>query len=94
MIDDLLTQAGMTVDDIDIIVPHQPSGPAVAALPRFGLDPDKVVNIVGSFGNCIAASAPMALATAAADGRLQRGQTALMVGTGSGLHVAGAILRY
>jgi 3-oxoacyl-[acyl-carrier-protein] synthase III len=95
MVDELLATTGMTADDIDVIVPHQASGPAMSTIPRFGgLDPDKIVNIVGEYGNCIAASLPMALATAERTGRLKRGHTVLMLGTGAGLSVAGAILRW
>ncbi len=94
MVEHLLDAAGMEADDLDLVVPHQPSGPGVAALPRFGLAPERVVSIVGTTGNCIAASVPMALATAGSDGRLQRGQRVLLLGTGAGLHVAGAIVRW
>ena len=84
----------MHADDIDWVVPHQASGPAISAIPRFGLPADRVVDVVGQYGNCIAASIPMALATAVADGRIQRGQRIMLLGTGAGLSVAGAILRF
>ncbi len=94
LISDLLDQAGMTGDQIDLVVPHQASGPAVDTLPRFGLPADRIVNEVAEYGNCIAASVPMALAHAHAAGRLHRGDTVLIVGTGAGLSVAGTILRW
>ena len=50
--------------------------------------------VVGKYGNCIAASIPMALALAERDGRLRRGQTVMVLGTGAGLHIAGMILRW
>ena len=91
----LLDDAGLTFDDIDLCVPHQASGPGLEAHSRFlDLPPDKVVNVVGQFGNCIAASIPMALAHAEAEGRLKRGDHVLMLGTGAGLHVAGMLLRW
>ena len=58
-----LADAGLEPHDIDWVVPHQASGPALATLPRFGFRPDRVVDIVESYGNCIAASVPMALYT-------------------------------
>ncbi len=90
----LLADQGLGVDDIDWVVPHQASGPGLAMLPRLGFPVERTVNIVGQFGNCVAASIPMALAHLAGSGRLRRGQNVLLVGTGAGFSVAGAILRW
>ena len=89
-----LAQAGLQAGDIDLVVPHQASGPALEALVRFGLPKDRIVDIVAEYGNCIAASIPMALHTAHAEGRLARGDRVLLVGTGAGVHAAAAILRW
>lgn len=92
---DVLNQAGLADRDaIDLVVPHQASGMAVKAVSRYGFPPEKVVNVVAQYGNTIAASLPMALAHANAEGRLQRGNRVLLVGTGAGLSVAAAILRW
>ena len=88
----LLADVGLTVNDVDWVVPHQASGPGLELLPRLGFGADRIVNIVAKFGNCIAASVPMALAYLDASGRLQRGDRVLLVGTGAGLSVAGAVL--
>jgi len=90
----LLDEVGMTPDEIDWVVPHQASGPALQAIPRFGFPKDRVVDIVEDYGNCIAASVPMALYTLVHSGRLERGQTVMFLGTGAGLSVAAAIVRY
>jgi 3-oxoacyl-[acyl-carrier-protein] synthase III len=91
---ELLADLGLAIGDIDWLVPHQASGPGLELLPRLGFAIDRIVNIVGKYGNCIAASVPMALATLAASGRLRRGDTVLVLGTGAGLSVAGAVLRW
>lgn len=93
-LDAALAEAGLRADEIDLVVPHQASGPALRALGRFGFAPDRVVDIVGEYGNCIAASLPMALAIAHEDGRVRRGDRLLLVGTGAGLSVAAAVLRF
>ena len=59
-----------------------------------GFPPEKVMNIIGEYGNCIAASIPMTLAQAERQGRLTRGSRVLFLGTGAGLHVAGAVVRW
>ena len=87
-------QAGIVASDLDLIVPHQASGGALEAAPRYGLPAEKLVNVVAEYGNCIAASMPMALAVALRQGRLERGQRVLLLGTGAGLSVAAAILRW
>jgi 3-oxoacyl-[acyl-carrier-protein] synthase-3 len=90
----LLGDAGLTAAELDLVVPHQASGPALRLLSRIGFAEDRVVNIIADHGNCIAASLPMALAIAARDGRLRRGHRVLLIGTGAGLSVAGAVLRW
>ena len=94
LIQGILTDHGMCVDEVDWVVPHQASGPGLALLPRMGFPAERIVNIVGQYGNCVAASIPMALAHLAASGRMRRGDRVLLVGTGAGLSVAGALLRW
>jgi 3-oxoacyl-[acyl-carrier-protein] synthase-3 len=94
LLEALLTDAGMTTSEIDWVIPHQASGPALAALERLGFEASRVVNIVGEYGNCIAASIPMALAYADAAGQLTRGQKLLFLGTGAGLSVGGAVVTW
>jgi 3-oxoacyl-[acyl-carrier-protein] synthase-3 len=90
----VLERAGLSRDDIDLVVPHQASGPALAAITRYGFSPERVVNIIAEYGNCIAASTPMALHAAASSGRLRRGDRVLLLGTGAGLSVGAVVLRW
>jgi 3-oxoacyl-[acyl-carrier-protein] synthase-3 len=90
----LLKDHGLTPADVDWLVPHQASGPGLDMLPRLGFPAERTVNIVGQFGNCVAASVPMALAHLAASGRLKRGQRVLLLGTGAGFSVGAALLRW
>lgn len=95
VVNTVLNQAGISIDDLDLTVPHQASGPGIAgAINLLNLDPTKVVDVTAEYGNCIAASIPMALAHAHAQGRLQRGDKILLVGTGAGLSIAAAVLRW
>ena len=95
LLDQLYARAGLAgPEDIDLIVPHQASGLAIASLRRYGFAQERVVNVLAEYGNCIAASLPMALAVADREGRLQRGQTVLLVGTGAGLSAAALLLRW
>lgn len=91
----LLQQAGVTLRDIDVVIPHQASGHALDFLRRrLRLPREKVVDIFEDRGNQVGASLPTALHEAISSGRLVRGQTALLVGTGAGVTMGGVVLRY
>ena len=92
--DQFFNDVGLHPDDVDLVVPHQVSGPVLAALRDFGFPDERVINILNQTGNCVAASLPMALATANDQGRLNPGDTVLMIGTGAGVSVAAALLRW
>lgn len=80
---------------IDLVIPHQASLPAMQHLrKRLGIPQAKLMEIVQDHGNVIAASLPMALHEAITHGRLQRGQTTLLLGTSAGFSLGGALLRY
>ncbi|MCP4805013.1 MAG: ketoacyl-ACP synthase III [Proteobacteria bacterium] len=94
MLNEILGENGLDKGDVSLVVPHQASGPGVEAVRRYGFSSEQVVDVVGKYGNCIAASIPMALAHADAEGRIQRGDTVLLMGTGAGLSVATALLTW
>ena len=82
-------------EDIDWLIPHQASLKAINAYSEYGnFDMNKIINIVPTTGNCVAASMPLALATAIHDGRIQRGDLLYFIGTGAGLSMACALLTY
>lgn len=91
----LLAQAGVTLADLDLVVPHQASGHALAFMRRrLRLRAEQVVEIFAERGNQVAASLPTALHEAIVSGRLRRGQRALLIGTGAGVQMGGLVLRY
>ncbi|MFN7953177.1 MAG: ketoacyl-ACP synthase III [bacterium] len=93
---DVLRRAGCAgIADIDLVVPHQASGRALDSMAEhLGVPAARVVNIIAEYGNCVAASLPMALAHANRTGRLVRGQRVMLIGTGAGLAVGTLILRW
>ncbi len=91
---DLFGRNNVTPDDIDWLIMHQASGKAVQMAGQYGFPPDKTINIIKKVGNTIAASTPMVLATADKQGLLKRGDLLLLGGTGAGLSVAFALLRW
>ena len=85
----------LSVDDIDLLIPHQASGLAVKAYSKYGgFNIDKVVDIINFTGNCVAASIPLAFALAVEEKKIKRNDLIYFVGTGAGLSVASAIIKY
>jgi len=90
-----LKSTNLTKEDIDLVIPHQASGKAVEAyIETGGFKREKVVNIVSKFGNCVAASVPMALVKSIKEKKIRRKDKILLIGTGAGLSAACALLRY
>ena len=91
----LLGDAGVAMSDLACIVPHQASGLALQhGLARLGLPPERVMMTFARHGNQIAASIPTTLDTAVTEGRLKRGQLALILGTSAGVSIGGMVVRY
>ena len=89
-----LREADIKAEQIDLLIPHQPSGPALRLLPKLGFAPERIVNILPRYGNCVAASLPMALAAAIRDKRIQRGNQVLFLGTAAGISIGAGLLEW
>lgn len=91
----VLEKAGMTVDDVDLFVPHQANLRIIkSASERLSLPPEKVYVNVQRYGNMSAGSIPVALFEAEAEGRLKQGNLVLTVGFGAGLVWGANIIRW
>lgn len=78
-------QAGVSLDEIDWMVPHQANVRIINFLGRkLGIDPQKVIITVDQHANTSAASVPLALDAARRDGRIKQGDLVLMQGVGGG----------
>ena len=94
MIEGVLRKANLTLDQIDLVIPHQASGPGLRLLEKLGIAPQKIVNIIADYGNCVAASIPMALAEAVRRNRIQPGDRLLLLGSAAGLSLGAAVLQW
>jgi 3-oxoacyl-[acyl-carrier-protein] synthase III len=92
---ELLDELGMTVDDVDVYVPHQANVRIIDhAARKLGFPPEKVVVNVDRYGNTSSGSIPLALADAIADGRLRQGSRVLMTGMGAGLTWGSSLIEW
>ncbi|MDP2118947.1 MAG: beta-ketoacyl-ACP synthase III [Hoeflea sp.] len=99
MITDVIEAAyaatGLGSADIDWFVPHQANKRIIDASARkLGIDDAKVVITVDHHGNTSAASIPLALAEAAADGRIKQGDLVLLEAMGGGFTWGSVLLRW
>jgi 3-oxoacyl-[acyl-carrier-protein] synthase-3 len=91
----VLESAGMKPEDLDLFIPHQANIRILQAVgSRLGLGEDKVFTNVQHTGNTSAASIPLAMADAVAEGRLTRGSLVLASAFGGGLTCASMLFRY
>src|SRR5579871_7075055 len=99
MITDVIVDAfqatGTTAEDIDWFVPHQANKRIIdASAHKLHIAPQKVVLTVDKHGNTSAASIPLALAVALADGRIKKGDLVLLEAMGGGFTWGSALVRW
>ncbi|MGZ6007524.1 MAG: beta-ketoacyl-ACP synthase III [Rhizomicrobium sp.] len=88
-------EAGLKISDIDWFVPHQANQRILDGTARkLGIPVSKVVSTVSQHGNTSAASVPLALATAVADGRIRKGQLVLLEAMGGGFTWGASLVRW
>jgi 3-oxoacyl-[acyl-carrier-protein] synthase-3 len=91
----VLEIGGLEVDDVDWLVPHQANSRILDAVRRnLGLPEDRMLVTVGRHANTSAASVPLALAEAAAAGRLRPNQIVVINAMGGGFTWGAALLRW
>ncbi|MGA9276744.1 beta-ketoacyl-ACP synthase III [Ilumatobacter sp.] len=90
-----LTSAGVSADDITLVVPHQANIRIISAsLDRLGIPLERASIVLDRTGNTSSASVPLALAEALDEGRVSDGDLILFVGFGAGMSAASAVVRW
>lgn len=94
-LDEGLKRAGLTAEDIDLLVPHQANTRIIeAAASRLSLPGEKVIVNIAKYGNTASASIPLALEDARREGRLKEGMTLALVGFGAGFTYGCVVLKW
>jgi 3-oxoacyl-[acyl-carrier-protein] synthase-3 len=95
VVTDVLGASGYTTGDIDWFVPHQANKRIIdGSAHKLHIAPEKVVTTVDRHGNTSAASIPLALGVARADGRIKQGDLVLLEAMGGGFTWGAALLRW
>lgn len=88
-----MAYAGVTPDDIAMVVPHQANTRIIdAACERLGIPPERASVVIDRYGNTSSASIPLALVDALETGRITYDDLVLLVGFGGGMTAASAIM--
>ncbi|MFN2467419.1 MAG: beta-ketoacyl-ACP synthase III [Gaiellaceae bacterium] len=91
----LLDECGVTIDDVDVYIPHQANVRIIDhAVRHLGVARDRVIVNVDRYGNTSSGSIPLALSDAVDGGRVHEGDLVLMTGMGAGLTWGSALLEW
>lgn len=90
-----LESAGLSVKDLDLLIPHQANLRITQAVgQRLGLPEEKVVSNIQKYGNTTAASIPIAMSEAWRDGRIKAGTNVCIASFGAGFTWGAAVIRF
>lgn len=94
LLGDCMEQCGLTVDDVDMVLPHQVNSRIIkSAAEKFNFPMEKLYINIDHYGNTSGASIPLALDEARSEGKIGAGSTVMMIAFGAGLTWAGAVVR-
>jgi 3-oxoacyl-[acyl-carrier-protein] synthase-3 len=83
---DAAAKSGITLDDIDVLVPHQANLRIIQGMAKqLGFPPERAVVTVNKYGNTSSATLPVALSEAAREGRFKEGDRLAICSFGGGL---------
>ena len=86
---------GLTLEDIDLIIPHQSNLRIIeATMEKLGLPMEKAFVNIDKYGNTSSASVPIAIDEARKDGRLRKGNIVMLVAFGGGLTWGSSLIRW
>ncbi|HHT9144447.1 MAG: beta-ketoacyl-ACP synthase III [Candidatus Brocadiaceae bacterium] len=86
---------GLTLNDIDLIIPHQSNLRIIeATMEKLGLPMEKAFVNIDKYGNTSSASVPIAIDEARKEGRLRKGNIVMLVAFGGGLTWGSSVIRW
>lgn len=92
---EMLQKAGYSVDDVDLVIPHQANQRITDAVAsRLGVPEDKVYSNIAEMGNTSSASIPIAMDECIQSGRIKEGSLVLLTAFGGGVTWGGTVIRF
>ena len=92
---EMLEKSGYTVDDVDLVIPHQANQRITDAVAsRLGVPEEKVYSNIAEHGNTSSASIPIAMDECIESGKIKEGSLVLLTAFGGGVTWAGTVIRF
>lgn len=92
---EMVEKAGYTVDDIDLVIPHQANQRITDAVAsRLGVPEEKVYSNIAEHGNTSSASIPIAIDECIESGKIKEGSLVLLTAFGGGVTWGGTVIRF
>lgn len=92
---ELMARNKLSIDDIDLIIPHQANLRLSKILKtKLGIPPEKMVSVIEKFGNTTSASLPLCFVEARQSGKLKKGSLIITTTFGSGFTWGGNLIRW
>lgn len=92
---EMLDKCGLTIDDVDLVIPHQANQRITDAVAeRLGVPAEKVYSNIAYHGNTSSASIPIALDECLRSGKIKEGSTVLLTSFGGGVTWGGTVLKF
>jgi 3-oxoacyl-[acyl-carrier-protein] synthase III len=92
---EMLAKAGYTVDDVDLVIPHQANQRITDAVAsRLGVPEEKVYSNIAEHGNTSSASIPIGIDECIESGKIKEGSLVLLTAFGGGVTWAGTVIRF
>jgi 3-oxoacyl-[acyl-carrier-protein] synthase-3 len=92
---EMIEKAGCTVDDIDLVIPHQANQRITDAVAqRLGVPEEKVYSNIAQHGNTSSASIPIAIDECIESGKIKEGSLVLLTAFGGGVTWGGTVIRF
>ncbi|MDO4764755.1 MAG: 3-oxoacyl-[acyl-carrier-protein] synthase III C-terminal domain-containing protein [Eubacteriales bacterium] len=86
-------ESGLSMDDIDMYIPHQASRALELAMKKLGIPENKYINLVQEYGNMVSVSVPFALCKALEEKKVEKGNKLALFGTAAGLTINLLVLK-
>lgn len=87
MLKEFQEKSGLTVAELDYIIPHQASRALPMIMNNLGIPSDKYLNLVKDYGNMVSVAVPFSLCYALDNGLIKEGDTIALMGTAAGMTV-------
>lgn len=92
---EMLEKAGLTIEDVDLVIPHQANQRITDAVAKkLGVDPEKVYSNIERMGNTSSASIPIALDEVLQEGKIKDGGVVVLTAFGGGITWGATVIRF